>query len=329
MLRAVVTLQQLIDDYFRKLTLAGRSDRTIAHYRDYITSFCDFAAERGVARTSPVDRIDRELIQDYQVHLATRPSSRDARGHISVASRNLFAVALRGLLRHGVTELKLDLPAPDTVVIAKVGEKTMRRMELDDFYALVEAVPKTGKNALRDRALLEVLFATGCRLSELCGLTRRRVNLKTREVEVLGKGKKVRGTFLTEDAAKWLERYLATRKDTSPYVFVSGQAIRHVKDPRTGEKKPERAVWPLAPRTVQALVERLSMKAGLPEDFSPHWFRHGRLTIVARHAGLLAAQELAGHASPNTTRRYTRITSAELKRHFDDAERKERGTDTQ
>jgi integrase/recombinase XerD len=321
----VTTLGQLVDDYFRKLTLSGRSDRTIAHYRDYIEDFCAFAGEHGISRSTRATRIDRELIQLYQVHLAERPSSRDPDGHISVASRNLFAVALRGLLRHGVTDLKLNLPAPDTVIIAKVGEKTMRRMEVEDFRALVEALPKTGKTALRDRALLEVLFATGCRLSELCSLTRRRVNLKTREVEVLGKGRKVRGTFLTEDAATWLGQYLDTRKDASPYVFVSGQTIRHVKDRKTGQKVAQKAIWPLAPRSVQAIVEKLSMRAGLPDDFSPHWFRHGRLTIVARHAGLLAAQELAGHASPNTTRRYTRITSAELKRHFDDAERKERG----
>lgn len=325
MMGEVGTLGELADDYFRKLTLAGRSDRTIAHYRDYINEFLSFARDHGITSGTRATKVDRDLIQRYQVHLAERASARDPRGHISVASRNLFAVALRGLLRHGVTELKLELPAPDTVVIAKVGEKTMRRMEVDDFQALLEALPKTGKTALRDRALLEVLFATGCRLSELCTLTRRRVNLKTREVEVLGKGKKVRGTFLTEEAARWLERYLATRKDSSPYVFVSGQSIRYVRDRKTGEKKAQKAVWPLAPRSVQAIVERLSMKAGLPDDFSPHWFRHGRLTIVARHAGLLAAQELAGHASPNTTRRYTRITSAELKRHFDDAERKERG----
>jgi site-specific recombinase XerD len=322
----VPTLGELVDDYFRKLTLSGRSERTIAHYRDYVDDFCDFAAAHGVSREMPATTIDRELVQGYQVYLAERPSSRDHAGHISLASRNLYAVALRGLLRHGVTELKLDLPAPDTVVLARVGEKTMRRMELDDFHALVGAIPKTGRTALRDRALLEVLFATGCRLSELCGLTRRRVNLKTREVEVLGKGRKVRGTFLTEEAAKWLDRYLATRRDSSPYVFVSGQSIRHVRNGQTGEKAAHKAVWPLAPRTVQAIVERLSTRAGLPDDFSPHWFRHGRLTIVARHAGLLAAQELAGHASPNTTRRYTRITSAELKRHFDEAERRERGT---
>jgi integrase/recombinase XerD len=321
----VVTLGQLADDLFRKLSLQGRSPRTIGHYHDYVNDFMAFATRHGVSQTTSATRVTRELITAYQLDLAERPSHRDPKEKLSLATRNLFAVALRGLLRHGVTELKLPVPAPDTVIIAKVGEKTMRRMEVSDFEALLEALPRTGKAALRDRALLEVLFATGCRLSELCTLTRRRVNLKTREVEVLGKGKKVRGTYLTEEAARRLERYLATRKDSSPYVFISGQSIRHVAD-RSGVKRAQRAIYPLAPRSVQALVERLAMKAGLPDDFSPHWFRHGRLTIVARHAGLLAAQELAGHASPNTTRRYTRITSAELKGHFDRAERLERGS---
>jgi site-specific recombinase XerD len=321
----VVTLRQLVDDFFRKLSLQGRSPRTIGHYHDYLNDFMAFAARHGVTESSSATKITRELITTYQLHLAERPSTRDPKEKLSLATRNLFAVGLRGLLRHGVTELKLGVPAPDTVIIAKVGEKTMRRMEVSDFEALLEALPKTGKAALRDRALLEVLFATGCRLSELCTLTRRRVNLKTREVEVLGKGKKVRGTYLTEEAARRLERYLASRKDGSPYVFISGQSVRHVADRKTGVKTAQKAVYPLTPRSVQALVERMAMKAGLPDDFSPHWFRHGRLTIVARHAGLLAAQELAGHASPNTTRRYTRITSAELKGHFDRAERLERG----
>lgn len=321
----MVTLRQLVDDFFRKLSLAGRSDRTIRHYHDYLNDFMGFAARHGVTETTAATKITRELITSYQLHLAERPSSRDPKEKLSLATRNLFAVGVRGLLRHGVTELKVSVPAPDTVIIAKVGEKTMRRMEVSDFEALLEALPKTGKAALRNRALLEVLFATGCRLSELCTLTRRRVNLKTREVEVLGKGKKVRGTYLTEEAARRLDRYLATRTDSSPYVFISGQSVRRVADRKTGVKRAQKAVYPLTPRSVQALVERLAKKAGLPDDFSPHWFRHGRLTIVARHAGLLAAQELAGHASPNTTRRYTRITSAELKGHFDRAERLERG----
>jgi len=319
----VTTVGELVEDYFRQLALAGRAERTLGNYRQYLDDFAAYAASHGAPAGAPAVRLNRELITDYQVALSRRRNPHDPETRLSLATRNLYAVALRGLLRHGVTRLELALPAPDTVVLAKVGEKTMRRMEVEDFERLVEAV-QPGPNALRDRALLEVLFATGCRLSELCALTRRRVNLKTREVEVLGKGKKVRGTFLTAKAAERLDRYLATRKDDSPFVFVSRQSVRRVRDPRTGLREPRKGIYPLAPRTVQALVERLGLRAGLPDDISPHWFRHGRLTIVARHAGLLAAQELAGHANPNTTRRYTRITSAELKRHFDDAERLER-----
>jgi integrase/recombinase XerD len=218
----------------------------------------------------------------------------------------------------------LDVPAPDTVVLAKVGDQTTRHLEVHEFQLLVDAIPKDSAHRLRDRALLEVLFATGCRLSELCGLTRRRVNLKTREVEVIGKGKKARGTFLTDEAADWLQRYLNTRRDESPHVFISSQSVRNVRDPKTGQKRPTKGVYPLSPRQVETIVSHLALRAGLPEHFSPHWFRHGRLTIMARHSGLLAAQELAGHASPQTTRRYTRITSSELKKHFDDADREER-----
>ena len=108
-----------------------------------------------------------------------------------------------------------------------------------------------------------MLFATGCRLSELCGLTRRRLNLKTREVEVLDKRKKVRGSFLTAAAAERLGWYLATRKDSSPYVFVSRQGVRRVRDPRTGVREIRKGVYRLAPRTVQALVEHLGLRAAL------------------------------------------------------------------
>ena len=181
--------------------------------------------------------------------------------------------------------------------------------------------------AVRDRALLGVRFATGGRLSELCGLPRRRVNLKTREVEVMGKGKKIRGTFLTDTAADWLQRYLNTRRDESPYLFISRQTVRNVPDPKTGERTPKKDLYPLHPNTVEHIVKQLALRTGLPDEFSPHWFRHGRLTIIARHAGLLAAQELAGHASPETTKRYTKITGSELKRHFDDADKRERGSD--
>ncbi len=317
-----ITIASLKDAYLQHLVLKGRSDRTIEGYTAYLDEFLAFAGDHGVPPTAPATRLDRELLTAFQVRLATRngPSGKK----LSLATRNLFGSAVRGMLRHGVTVLDLKLPAPDTVVLAKVGDRGTRRMDTDEFDRLVAAIPKGSVHALRDRALLEVLFSTGCRLSELCGLTRRRVNLKTREVEVLGKGKKIRGTFLTEGAAAWLQRYLNTRHDDSPYLFISRQTVRNVPDAKTGERRPKKAVYPLHPNTVEHIVKQLALRAGLPDEFSPHWLRHGRLTIVARHAGLLAAQELAGHASPETTKRYTKITGTELKAHFDNADQRER-----
>lgn len=316
------SIDALVASYLEHVALAGRSERTLEHYGRCVHDFLRFCRDRSdVIGHDSTERITRELITAYQLDLARR-RGRDGRP-LSASARNLHAAALRGLMRHGITSLDLSLPVPDSIVVAKIGDRPLRRMELSDFDRLVEVVPK-GPNALRDRALLEVLFSTGCRLSELCGLTRRRVDLRTREVEVIGKGKKVRGTYLTPQAADRLERYLETRRDDSPHLFISRQTVRHVRDARTGQLRAKKGIFPLSPRSVHQLVARLARRAGLPDDFSPHWFRHGRLTVVARHAGLLAAQELAGHASPQTTRRYTRITSQELKRHFDDADRLER-----
>lgn len=314
-------LGEVVASYLDQLALAGRSERTVDHYRRCLNDFTSFCERHGVPLDADAGRITRGLITAYQLEVAQR-RGRD-RGELSLAARNLHAAAIRGLLRHGIRVLGLGLPPPDVVVVAKVGDRTMRRMEVEDFKRLIEAVPR-GRNRLRDRALLQVLFATGCRVSELCGLTRRRVDLSTREVEVLGKGKKVRGTYLTHEAAASLKRYLDSRKDDSPHLFVSTQSIRHKMDPKTGERKSVKGVFPLTTRSVHAIVSSVARRAALPDDVSPHFLRHGRLTIIARHSGLLAAQELAGHASPQTTRRYTRITSSELKRHFDHADRLER-----
>jgi len=316
-----VIVHELVSSYLDQLGLAGRSARTLDHYRRCLDDFVAYAERHTVERSAPATKITRGLITGYQLAVAER-RGRDDRV-LSLPARNLHAAALRGLLRHGIRLYQLELPPPDVVVVAKVGDRTIRRMDLADFKRIVDAVPR-GPNRLRDRALLHVLFATGCRVSELCGLTRRRVDLRTREVEVLGKGKKVRGTYLTSEAAVALKRYLDSRKDDAPCLFVSRQTVRLAKDAKTDERVRRKGVYPLTPRSVHSIVSGLARRAALPDDVSPHWLRHGRLTIVARHAGLLAAQELAGHASPQTTRRYTRITSSELKRHFDDAERKER-----
>jgi integrase/recombinase XerD len=316
-----LSIADLTTSYLDQLALAGRSARTVDHYRRALDDLIEYAGQHATPSTSPATKITRGLVTGYQLHLAERPG-REGR-LLSLPARNLHAAALRGLLRHAIRVYQIDVPPPDVVVVAKVGDHSIRRLEVSDFERMLEAVQK-GPNSVRDRAILHVLFATGCRVSELCSLTRRRVDLDTREVEVLGKGKKARGAFLTAEATAALKRYLDTRRDESPHLFISRQTVRNAVDPRTGERRPRKGAFPLTTRTVHGIVSELAKRASLPDDVSPHWFRHGRLTIIARHSGLLAAQELAGHASPQTTRRYTRITSSELKRHFDEADRRER-----
>lgn len=318
-----ITISELISSYLDQLALGGRSDRTVDHYRRALDDFAEYGERHATPDTASATKITRGLITGYQLHLAER-RGREGR-LLSLPARNLHAAAVRGLLRHAIRVFQLDVPPPDVVIVAKVGDRTIRRLEVADFHRLLEAVPK-GPNAVRDRAILHVLFATACRVSELCALTRRRVDLQTREVEVLGKGKKARGTFLTPESANALKRYLDTRRDDAPHLFISRQTVRHAVDPKTGERRSRKGAFPLTTRTVHGIVSELAKRAALPDDVSPHWFRHGRLTIIARHSGLLAAQELAGHASPQTTRRYTRITSSELKRHFDEADRREKAS---
>jgi len=248
----VVSVGELRDDYFQRILLAGRSEHTVRKYVASIEDFERFAKRQQISESTPANKIDRKLIGAYQLDLSRRHGPDGS--VLTLSTRNAYASALRGLLRHGVTVMGLDIPAPDTVVLAKIGDQTTRHLEVHEFKQLVEAIPKDSAHALRDRALLEVLFATGCRLSELCGLTRRRINLKTREVEVLGKGKKARGTFLTEEAADWLQRYFNTRRDDSPHAFISSQTIRNVVDPETGKKMPKKSMYPLSPRHVETIV---------------------------------------------------------------------------
>src|SRR5437762_11613797 len=151
--------------------LAGRSEHTVRKYVASIEDFERFASRHQVSEAAPADEIDRKLIGAYQLDLSRRHTSDGTT--LTLATRNAYGSALRGLLRHGVTVMGLDIPAPDTVVLAKVGDQTTRHLEVHEFKQLVDGIPKDSAHALRDRARLEVLFATGCGLSELCGLWRR------------------------------------------------------------------------------------------------------------------------------------------------------------
>ncbi len=304
------TVQQLVLDYLEELEIKGRAAITARRYAEYLEAFVRWIAtlrHLEAARVS-LAHVDEETLRQYRLYLARRRDPRD--GHvISASTRNLYLVALRNFLKY-CRRRKFAVPDPDeTLELAKERQREIRHVERDEVQRMLKAVDLAGAQGLRDRAVLEALFGTGCRVSELCAMTRRQVDLQRREAEVVGKGGVSRLVLLTEDAAHWLRRYVEARSDAAPSLFVSRR------------RDEEGTVRPLGIRQVQRIVDQAARRAGLPVRVSPHWLRHTRLTVLARHAGVQAAQRVAGHRSLQTTSRYLHLSDPHLRTLYDAAER--------
>lgn len=306
---AASSLHDLLLAYLEEVEIKGRAAITAKRYGEYLDAFAKWlGAVRHVERDMlTIDHIDAETLRQYQLYLARRRDSRD--GHVIAApTRNLYLIALRNFLRY-CRRRTLAVPDPDeSLELAKTRDREIRHVERDEIARMAKAIPLDEPNGLRDRAILEALFGTACRVSELCALTRRQVDLDRREAEVVGKGGKSRLVLLTEDAAYWIRRYVESREDESPHLFVSR---------RRDDEGEARAI---SVRQVQRVVDEAAKRAGLPVRVSPHWLRHSRLTVLARNGSVQAAQRIAGHASLQTTSRYLHLSDPQLRSLYDRAE---------
>jgi integrase/recombinase XerD len=299
-------------DYIEELEINGRSALTARRYGAYLDVFLDWLAFTMHAEVTDVTTADitLERLRQYRLYLSRRRDPKTGKP-IGPGTRNLYSIALRNLLKYCLRQRRLDVPDPeDTLQLAKERDVEIRHIDRDEVDRLRDAIDLTKPTGVRDRAIVEVLFGTGVRVSELAAFTIRQVDLERREAEVVGKGGRSRLVLLTEDAARWLREYLATRTDDHPAMFV-GSTRREIRA--------------LSVRQIQNVVDHASRRAGLPFRVSPHWLRHSRLTALARHAGVQVAQRIAGHTSLATTSRYLHVSDPHLRKAFDDADRAERG----
>jgi site-specific recombinase XerD len=308
-------LRALQADFVEELEIRGRSDLTARRYDAYTRTFLDWLAARR-AKDAPslqLADIDPEALRQYRLYLARRRDPAD--GHvIGPGTRNLYSIALRGFLKY-CSRRGQDVPDPEQhLELAKVRDLEVRHLERPEVERIASAVRLDARTGLRDRAVIEVLFGTGVRVSELAAMRRRQVNLERREAEVVGKGGRSRLVLLTKDSAHWARRYLESRSDDAPWLFVSNR------------KDDDGVLCALSVRQIQKIVDAAAKRAGIPFRVSPHRFRHGRLTLVARHLGVEAAQRVAGHASLATTSRYLHVSNPMLRDGYDEAERREGGS---
>jgi site-specific recombinase XerD len=293
-----VSLEKYLGDFLEYLEVErGRSKKTIENYALYLRRFLDFAP------SARAEDITIETVRQFRLFL----NRSDERGEDILArnTQGYHLIALRAFLKY-LTKRDVRTLSPDKIELAKQGTREVEFLEPEELgRMLVAARKEPGIVGLRNVAILELLFSTGLRVSELAGLRIEQINVSREEFTVLGKGKKHRLVFLSQSAREALKAYLAARQDVSPFIFV-----RHDK---AGVGETESA--PLTARSVQRIVDRCARLAGITKAVTPHTLRHTFATDLLRNgADLRSVQAMLGHASITTTQVYTHVTDAQLKR---------------
>jgi len=278
------------------------SPLTIRNYRHYLKRFNQFIRKDREDYSPTLADLNLENIRKFRIYLARIKTRRGT--FLKKKTQGYHIIALRSFLSWLIKN-NYSVVAPDKIDLPKTEDRQVKFLSIDQLKKFLNQPKISTKIGLRDKAILETLFSTGLRVSELVGLDRDEINLKTQEVGVIGKGQKARVVFLSDRAVEWLDRYLVARDDHYDPLFIrySGK-----KDPSMDDEDVR-----LSARSVQRLVEKYRKKAKLPVKVTPHVLRHSFATDLLRQgADLRSVQELLGHKNIATTQIYTHVTDRQL-----------------
>lgn len=273
----------------------GRSVKTIENYDRYLTRFL------VQTKVSSPAKLDERIVREFRIWLNRQPGTS---GAMKRKTQNYYMIALRAFLKY-LRKNEIESLSPEKIELAKVGGRDLDLITADELNRLMKAPEGSDLQSLRDRAVLELLFSTGLRVSELCSLNSD-LDLTRDEFSVRGKGDKVRVVFLSLDAKKAVADYLKKRGDMGEALFVGyGKAGKGGK----GKDAPR-----LTPRSVERLVKQYAIKAGITRKVTPHVIRHSFATdLLGNGADLRSVQALLGHANIATTQVYTHVTDKHLR----------------
>lgn len=280
----------------------NQSKRTLIGYAHYLERFLKFANDIDI------EKIDLELIKKYRLFL-NRYEFRP-RETLSIKTQNYHIIALRAFLKFCVKN-DWKVMAPEKVELAKISERQVEYLTREELERLFRAIEDEKISDLRNRAILEMLYSTGLRVSELANLNRQHVDLERGEFAIRGKGKKVRIVFLSERAKGWLKEYLDARDDNFDPLFLNHGRPRKLKKGDLDLKGEHRR---LTEYTIQEMVRVTAYKAGITKHVTPHTIRHSFATeLLLNGADIRSVQEMLGHSSITTTQIYTHVTNKRLK----------------
>ena len=294
----------LVRQFLEHLEVERNCSRlTVRNYQHYLDVLIKFLEDEN-KRAPVISDVNAESIRKFRLMLARQPG---VAGDMKSVTQGYYVISLRSFLKWCV---KKDVKAlePEKLDVPKNKDHSLKFLDEEQMHRLLNQPILSQNNGLRDKAILELLFSTGLRVSELVGLNRETINLKTREFGVIGKGGKSRVVFISKEAAEFLGRYLRSRTDKYRPLFISLGGRK--RDMVTASDEQMR----LTPRSVQRLVKHYVETARLPVAATPHTMRHSMATDLLRAgADLRSVQELLGHKNIATTQIYTHVTDARLR----------------
>lgn len=296
----MASLKQLKTQFLEYIEIEkGRSLNTVSNYDHYLSRFLDF-----IKNDNPAN-INDNMVRDFRLWLNRQSTgnNRATGDTLSKKTQNYYLIALRAFLKYLARQEVKTLSA-ERIELAKVGERSLDLITHTELSRLLDSPKGNDLKDLRDKAILELLFSTGLRVSELCSLNRD-MDLHSDELSIRGKGGKVRVVFISDDARSAVKAYLSARKDISDALFI--QIENKIK-------KEKMDVKPLTRRSIERIVKQHATKAGISKKVTPHVMRHMFATdLLSNGADLRSVQAILGHANIGTTQIYTHVTDKHLK----------------
>ncbi|MFA5934018.1 MAG: tyrosine-type recombinase/integrase [Candidatus Paceibacterota bacterium] len=306
-------LEKLKREFLEYLEIEkGRSLKTIENYEHYLDRFFAYSKlEKPEDITDPV-------VKEFRLWLNRQVTgnNRATGATISKKTQNYHMITLRAFLKYLARQDIKSLPA-ERIELAKVPERSLDLISEKELYRLIESPSGEDLKDLRDRAILELFFSTGLRVSELCSLSRD-IDLSVDEMSIRGKGSKVRVIFLSETAKQAVRKYLAKRKDMDDALFIQLSQNVSTLSADAKNKKPldfaHGKSLALTRRSVERIVKQHAIKAGISKKVTPHVIRHSFATdLLSNGADIRSVQMMLGHANISTTQIYTHVTDKQLR----------------
>ena len=273
----------------------GRAQKTAENYHLYLQRLIEFAGD------IEIDKLNTEVIRKWRLWL-NRYENEQGRT-LTTLTQSYHLIALRSFLAY-CSKRDILTVTPEKVELPKAKRKQVTFLSHDETELLIASVKTNSSQELRDKAILELLYSSGLRVSELCNLNRDHINLKRGEFMVRGKGQKDRPVFISPEASEWLAQYLVTRTDSAKPLFIRYSGAK------TGDEESFR----LTPRSVQRMVSHYAKLAGITKQVSPHTLRHSFATdLLMNGADIRSVQSMLGHSNISTTQVYTHVTDLHLK----------------